>query len=167
MLTFLSPNIPARAARRTESKCSLSIFVKNLSKQPIPVGVGWGASFSFPSGRRQQVRLRIPARRTMEGTKARFNLLRGRALGNLPLNDSFIDLDRDSEDQAIAELIDPAARYAFRIKAISPEIGAFRVRAPQKADFAMIDPQFRGSVQLPPQETVKYTVELELFTPSR
>ena len=117
------------------------------------------------------------------GTAYDFDSLQGKPLARGYLDDCFTELDRDSEDQAVAELIDPSAHYGLRLKAITPEIKAFQVYAPVDESFVGIEPQYNlgdpfnpmwretrrdsGVLRLQPGETARYAVELELFSPSR
>jgi aldose 1-epimerase len=187
----------AITAALQKNSFTLSVFAKNSGTETVPVGIGWHPLFVFPSGDRAQGRIRVPAKFRLavnngddvfpngkllkvEKTPYDFNSLRGKRLGTLSLDDCFTGLDRNSENQAVAEVIDPEARYALRLKAISSEIKAFQVYAPLDTNVVAIEPQYNltdpfnpiwkensGIVWLPPGETTKYAVELELFTPSR
>jgi hypothetical protein len=154
----------------------LSIFIKNSGTDSIPIAVGWNPFFNIPSGERTHTRLHLPARKRIRmadihrtlGSAFDFTPLKGRILGKQNLDDCFTELDRDSQDQAVVELVDPKARYGLRIKAVSDEIKSFQIYAPPEESFAAIEPRFNpGVVRLPPGETAKYVVELELFTPKR
>jgi len=196
-------NIAITAALQ-KSSFTLTIFAKNAGTEPLPIAIGWHPFFKIPSGKREQVRLRIPANRRLimnnyddvfpTGKLVRthdslydFTALQGRALKSQYLDDCFTDLERDSQDQAIAELVDPAGDYGIRIKAVSTQIHAFQVYAPldqpKDQSFVAIEPQFNlgdpfgsewkksktdtGMAVLQPGETTQYVVELELFKPKR
>ena len=139
-------NIAITAALQ-KSSFTLSIFVKNAGDSPLPVGIGWHPFFAIPSQKREQVRLHIPALKRLvmnnyddvfptgklvktTGSLYDFTALQGRALKKQYLDDCFTDLQRDSQDQAITELVDPAGNYGVRVKAISSQIHAFQVYAP-------------------------------------
>jgi aldose 1-epimerase len=195
-------NIAITAALQ-KSSFTLTIFAKNAGTEPLPIAIGWHPFFKIPSGKREQVRLRIPAKRRLimnnyddvfpTGKLVRthdslydFTALQGRALKSQYLDDCFTDLERDSQDQAIAELVDPAGDYGIRIKAVSTQIHAFQIYAPLQSkdqSFVAIEPQFNlgdpfgsewkksktdtGMAVLQPGETTQYVVELELFKPKR
>ena len=160
------------------------------------MGIGWHPYFNFPSGRREQARLRIPARSRLpvndydevlptgeivpvEGTIYDFSKPGGRALGDLYLDDCFVDLER-SEEGVVAEIVDPEASYGLRIVGTSPAIQAIQVYAPPDRSFVALEPQLNwadpfgsvwgakadtGMVILQPGEEVVYGVRLELFSP--
>jgi aldose 1-epimerase len=192
-------NIAITAALQKTS-FTLTIFAKNAGTEPLPIGIGWHPFFKIPSEKRGQVRLRIPALKRLvmnnyddvfptgkvvktQNSLYDFTALQGRALKKQYLDDCFTDLERDSQDQAIAELVDPAGNYGLRIKAVSSQIRAFQVFAPLDQNFVAIEPQFNlgdpfgpewkksktdtGMAILQPGETTQYVVELELFKPKR
>lgn len=174
-----------------------TITVRNVGGEPLPMGIGWHPYFNFPSGRREQARLRIPARSRLpvndydevlptgeivpvEGTIYDFSTPGGRALGDLYLDDCFVDLER-SEEGVVAEIVDPEASYGLRIVGISPAIKAIQVYAPPDKAFVALEPQLNwadpfgsvwgpdadtGMVILQPGEEVVYGVRLELFSPA-
>jgi galactose mutarotase-like enzyme len=174
-----------------------SVTAKNVGSEPLPIGIGWHPCFVFPSGQREQARLRIPARQralvnnhddvfptgklvTLKGSPYDFSPPGGAPLGKLFLDDCFVDLERNPQGQAVAEVIDPAARYGLRIIALSPEVSAFQVYAPVDKSFVALEPQFNwadpyspiwgkgantGMVTLQPGRSVTYSVRLELFAP--
>ena len=76
------------------------------------------------------------------GTSYDFNHLRGRPLGRKGLDACFTRLDRDSEDRAVAELVDPSAHYGLRLHALTPEIRAFQVDAPSGQSVVGLEPQY-------------------------
>ena len=85
----------------------------------------------------------------------------------------------DEQGRLISEIIDPAAKYGVRIKAVSPEVSAVQVYAPLDKSFVVFEPQTNyadpynpawkdrktGMKVLKPGESVSYKVELELFVP--
>jgi aldose 1-epimerase len=174
---------------------TVTITAKNAGAEILPMGIGWHPYFILPSGRREQARLRLPARRRtlvndydevlptgeiveVAGTPYDFSpsgLPGGRPLGELALDDCFVDLDG-----SVAEVIDPLASYGLRITAASPAIRAFQVYAPPDQAFVAVEPQFNwadpfgarwgpdvdtGMVKLAPGESAVYAVRLELFVP--
>jgi galactose mutarotase-like enzyme len=180
-------------------KSDLFIFIvtaTNLGSEDLPMGIGWHPYFVFPSGQREQVKLHIPARERalvnnyddvfptgqlvpMAGTAYDFSVAGGAPLQRLFLDDCFVNLQKDRSGYAVAEVIDPAARYGLRVKALSPEISAFQVYAPVAKAFVALEPQFNwadpfsalwqgkntGMVILKPGQSVSYAVQLELFVP--
>lgn len=177
---------------------TVTITAKNVGDEVLPIGIGWHPYFVLPSGRREQARLRIPARRRtlvndydevlptgevvpVAGTPYDFSPPGGRPLGDLFLDDCFVDLER-SGSESIAEVIDPLASYGLRITAASPSIQAFQVYAPPDRAFMAVEPQFNwadpfgpqwgpdvdtGMAKLAPGESAVYSVRLELFNPLR
>jgi len=146
---------------------TVTITAKNTGGEILPIGIGWHPYFVLPSGRREQARLRIPARRRtlvndydevlptgeiepVAGTPYDFSPPGGRPLGALFLDDCFVDLER-SGSEAVAEVIDPAASYGLRIAAASPSIQAFQVYAPTDRAFLAVEPQFNWADPFGPQ----------------
>jgi aldose 1-epimerase len=175
----------------------LDVQVKNAGDEPLPTSVGWHPYFAFPSGDRQQGRLHIPAKRralvnnyedvfptgkteAVAGTPYDFRATKGASLGTRFLDDSFVDLDRQSDGSVIAEITDPKAMYGLRVTALSKEIRAMQAYSPSEKVFLALEPQFNyvdpygkewgktntGMVVLKPGESVTYRVRLELFTPN-
>ena len=174
-----------------------TIKVRNVGGEPLPMGIGWHPYFNLPSGRREQARLRIPARSRLpvndydevlptgeivpvEGTVYDFSMLGGQALGDLYLDDCFVEL----EEGVAAEIVDPEASYGLRIAGTSPAIKAIQVYAPPDQAFVALEPQLNradpfgaqwgpdagtergtGMAILAPGESAIYSVRLELFTP--
>ncbi len=172
------------------------VTVKNLGDEQMPVGVGWHPYFHFPSGDREQARLYIPAKQRalvnnyddvfptgklvpIAGTPYDFSVPGGAPLKRLFLDDCFVDLQRQDQQPAVTEIIDPAAHYGLRIKSLSPQITAFQAYAPVDKPFVAFEPQFNWAdpfstiwkgkntrmVILKPGESVSYSVQLELFVP--
>jgi aldose 1-epimerase len=168
-----------------------TVLAKNVGKQNVPVGIGWHPYFALPSGRRQQVILKIPARsralvnnyddvfptgEVEQVFHTKYDFSDGAALGEQYLDDCFLGV---APRPVAAEIIDPAAHYGLRIKSISPEISAFQVYAPLDKAFVVLEPQFNlgdpyspvwkgrdtGMKLLKPGQSVTYSVELELFVP--
>lgn len=181
---------------------TLSITATNAGSEPLPMGIGWHPYFAVPSGRREQAHLHIPARRRalvndydevlptgelepVTGTPYDFSMPGGRTLGNLFLDDCFVDLDLSGRSpggggEVVAEIIDPEGSYGLRVVAVSPPVQAIQVYAPPDRDFVALEPQLNwadpfgaqwgpdmdtGMVMLEPRESVTYSVRLELFVP--
>jgi galactose mutarotase-like enzyme len=176
---------------------TLTVTARNAGSEILPMGVGWHPYFALPSGRREQARLHIPARRRalvndydevlptgelepVAGTPYDFSMPGGRALGNLFLDDCFVDLDLSARSEVAAEIIDPEGSYGLRVVAVSPPVQAIQVYAPPDRDFVALEPQLNwadpfgpqwdpdvdtGMVMLEPRESVTYSVRLELFIP--
>lgn len=174
-----------------------TITARNVGDQPLPIGIGWHPYFALPSGHRAQARIHIPARQRVvvnnygevlptgavvpvAGTEYDFSAPAGKALGDLYLDDCFVDLIRTVDGDVVCEIIDPEASYGIRIVAMSPHVSAVQVYAPPDKSFVALEPQFNwadpfgsewapgvdtGMVVLPPSESVTYSVRLELFTP--
>ncbi|HSF39226.1 MAG TPA: aldose 1-epimerase [Thermoanaerobaculia bacterium] len=175
---------------------TLTVTATNAGAERLPLGIGWHPYFLLPSGQREQGRLHLPARRRtvvndydevlptgevlpVAGTPYDFSQAGGKPLGNLFLDDCFVDLET-RDGQAVAEVIDPAASYGLRILGTSPPIRALQVYGPPERKIAVVEPQFNwadpfgpqwgrdvdtGMVILEPGESVTYSARLELFTP--
>jgi aldose 1-epimerase len=175
---------------------TLQVTAKNVGDEVLPMGIGWHPYFNLPSGRREQARLYLPARsRTLvndydevlptgevvpvAGTPYVFSAPGGRAVGDLYLDDCFVDLET-AAGEVMAEVIDPAASYGLRVVASSPPVRAIQVYAPPDKAFIVVEPQFNradpfgpewgaeaetGMALLEPGESVVYSARLELFTP--
>jgi aldose 1-epimerase len=176
----------------------LQIEAKNVGTEPAPLGIGWHPYFNFPSGDRKQAQLMIPARQRalvnnyddvfptgkiekVHGTPYDFSS--ATALKETFLDDCFLDVTTQKGQALTAEIIDPAAKYGLKIRALSPEIKAFQVYAPIDKSFVALEPQFNigdpysgvwhkgghtqpnGMLTLQPGQSATYSVELELFTP--
>lgn len=137
---------------------SLTVVAENTGRDPMPIGIGWHPYFVLPSGRREQARLRLPARARAEvnnydevlptgallpvpGTPYDFARPDGEALGERYLDDCFTDLARTAGVMS-AEIRDPAAGLGLRIVSPSPAIRAIQVYAPPDKGFIVLEPQF-------------------------
>ncbi|MCC7499418.1 MAG: aldose 1-epimerase [Bryobacterales bacterium] len=179
-----------------DNSFGFTVTANNVGDEILPVGIGWHPYFVLPSGKRDQARLRIPAEQRaltdnydnvfptgqvvpVAGTEYDFAGLAGAPLGKLFLDDCFLTIEKDARGRAVAEIIDPAARYGLRITSLSPQITAYQVYAPVDKAFIALEPQFNradpfshiwnsnntGMAMLKPGATVTYAVELELFVP--
>jgi galactose mutarotase-like enzyme len=114
------------------------------------------------------------------GTPYDFSAPEGKALGDLYLDDCFVDLERSAAGLAMAEIVDEAAAFGLRIVAASPHIRAIQVYGPPEKGFLVLEPQFNwadpfgrewgpgvdtGMAILAPGESVVYSARLSLFTP--
>lgn len=172
----------------------LTVTARNMGDMAEPIGIGWSPRFAMLDGRRQQMRLRIPGQMRavrdsaagqpsgalvpVAGTPYDFATSGGAALGQMALDDSFIDLQQGLLDSGpSAELSDPANGFGLRLTALSPTIKTFRVVAPTDGDFVTIDPQFNyddplgrewgkdtGMVVLQPGQTTQWKVRLEIYS---
>jgi len=138
---------------------NMDVQVKNVGDEPLPASVGWHPYFIFPSGDRQQGRLRIPAKRravvnnyedvfpsgktvAVAGTPYDFTGAKGAPLWTQFLDDSFLDLDRQADGSVFTEITDPKTNYGLRIVALSKEIHAIQAYSPPEKGFLAIEPQF-------------------------
>jgi galactose mutarotase-like enzyme len=175
----------------------MTVTATNAGNEPLPMGIGWHPYFAFPSGDRKQARLRLPSDTralvdnydnvfpsgkivTTKGTPYDFSAAGGRALGELFLDDCFLNLKRDVAGAVAIEIVDPAAKYGLRIIGLSPEIKAIQVYAPPDKNFVAVEPQFNladpykkawgktdtGMVLLKPGQSVSWRIRMELFTPT-
>ena len=147
---------------------TLRVTARNVGDETLPMGIGWHPYFAVPSGRRQDVRLRIPARRRalvndydemlptgevvpLRGTAYDFSAPGGRPLDDLFLDDCFVDLEPSAEGEAVAEIIDAAASLGLRLAAASPPVRAFQVYAPPESAFVVVEPQLNWADPFGPQ----------------
>jgi aldose 1-epimerase len=170
---------------------ALTVTAKNVGGEPSPIGLGWHPYFAFPSGRRAQARLTLPAKSRalvnnydevlptgevvpVGGTA--YDLTGGAALGDLYLDDCFVDLLRSEDGEVVVEVADPAAGYAVKIASSSKNVIALQTYAPIDQPFIAVEPQFNladpygsewggrntGMVVLRPGETTTYDARIEL-----
>lgn len=181
----------------TSESFAVTVTARNVGGEPLPMGIGWHPYFTLPSGRREQARLHLPAReRTLvndydevlptgevvplAGTPYDFSMPGGRPLGDLYLDDCFVDLARSGDGSVVAEVVDPEGSYGLRVVATSPWIKAIQVYAPPQKKFVVLEPQFNwadpfgaqwgpdvdtGMAVLRPGESAVYSARLELFVP--
>lgn len=173
----------------------MTVTAKNTGPRLVPIGIGWHPYFVLPGDDRADVRLHIPSetraimnnyddtfttgqRIAVKGTAYDFSAPEGRPLGTQYLDDNYSNLLHNG-DQAISEIIDPAAKYGLRLISFSPKIKSIQVYAPPDKNFVAIEPQFNlpdpynknwgstdtGMVLLQPGQSVSWRVRLELFTP--
>lgn len=155
---FSQADVTVETVLRNEG-VELSVRVKNVGQQALPLGIGWHPYFVLPSGDRKQVRLHIPSgtravvnnyddsfvtgqRVAVRGTSYDFSSPGGRALGDLHVDDNYSALERRPDGSTISEIIDPAARYGLRLITESADIRTIQVYAPPTKNFVVIGPQF-------------------------
>lgn len=146
-------------AKVTGGTFAFTVTARNTGDIDLPFAVGWHPYFRLPSGRREQVRLHIPARQRalvtnydevfptgdvapVSGTAYDFSMPGGAPLRQGMMDDCFLDLIRTSTGEAVGEIIDPAAGYGIRVRAQSPSISAFQVYAPVDRAVVAFEPQF-------------------------
>jgi aldose 1-epimerase len=171
-------------------RLELRVSARNTGEGPLPMGIGWHPYFAFPSGDRRQARLRLPARRRLEvgnydevlptgrildlqGTDHDFS--QGRALGDLYLDDCFIDLARTTDGAIACRIEDPAAGHGLHVASRSPGVKAIQAYAPPDKAFVALEHQFNwpdpygaewppgtdtGMALLQPGETAEFQVEV-------
>ncbi len=180
----------------TKDGFTFTVTATNAGTEDLPAGFAWHPYFNLPSGDRTQARLHIPAKTRalvnnyddvfptgkvvpVAGTPYDFSAPGGAALNKLYMDDCFLDLQKDAQGHMVSEIIDPAAKYGVRIKAVSPEVPAVQIYAPPDKSFVVFEPQTNyadpynpawkdrktGMKVLKPGESVSYTVEVELFVP--
>jgi aldose 1-epimerase len=180
----------------TDVGLEITVTATNAGDQDLPMGIGWHPYFAFPNGDRKQAHLKLPSQSrasidnydnvfpsgkvvSTKGTPYDFSEPNGKVLGDLFLDDCFLNLKREPSGDAVIEITDPAAKYGLRIRALSPEIKATQVYAPVDKNFVAVEPQFNladpykkewgktdtGMVLLKPGKSVSWRVRLELFTP--
>jgi len=137
----------------------LEVTVQNTGQDLLPAGIGWHPYFALPSGKRDQARLRLPARgralvnnyddefptgriEPVFGTPYDFTGPDGAPLGSTYFDDCFLDLEKSNEGQTRIEISDPAAHYGIRLIVRSPRIQAIQVYSPPGSAFVVVEPQF-------------------------
>ncbi len=178
----------------------LYVTAKNVGKEDDPMAITYHPYFDFPSGNRKQARLHLPGDMRalvtnyddvfptgkvvpVKGTPYDFTAPGGAALGDLFMDDCFLDLKRGANGDALPiEVTDPAANYGLRITPLSPHIKAIQVYAPPDKNFVAVEPQYNladpynkkiwgnrdtGMLSLKPGESTTWHVKLELFTPGK
>jgi len=142
-----------------ESAIDVAVTVHNAGDEVLPMGIGWHPYFRIPSGRREQVRLHLPARQRalvnnyddvfptgelapVAGTPYDFTSPEGTPLGSHYFDDCFTDLAKDVEGHTRADLVDPACGYRMRLMAQSPHVQAVQMYAPPDQAFVVLEPQF-------------------------
>lgn len=171
----------------------------NTGKASELVGIGWHPYFLLPSGNRANARLHVPAEARVQvnnyddvfptgkllpvlNTSYDFTADQGAPLPpGVRMDDGFVQLQRDIDDEAVCDLMDVGADYGLRVTALTPLIRAFQVFSPASATFVAIEPQFNygdplgaewagedtGMITVEPDRDVTWKVRLELFQPSQ
>lgn len=183
---WLSKTDVAVEYRLNPAALELEVTAANAGAEPLPMGIGWHPWFNLPSADRSQAILKLPARaRTavndydevlptgevlpLEGV---YDFREGRALGDLYLDDCFVDLTGGA-----AKVMDPKSGFGLRIVAQAPPVKAFQVYAPPDRGLVVVEPQFNwadpyspvwrgrdtGMALLQPGEATTYAVRLELI----
>ncbi|MGC1784791.1 MAG: aldose 1-epimerase [Acidobacteriaceae bacterium] len=181
----------------TRDTVTASVTAMNTGDQPEPVGIGWHPYFRLPSDIRANARLHLPAAMRVEvnnyddvfptgkllavlGTAYDFNATQGAPLPDALMDDSFVDLKRDSNGFVESDISDLRVNYGMRVTAMSPEIRAIQVYSPVDKSFVALEPQFNyadpfgaewhgtdtGMVTLAPGASVTWKVQLQLFQPA-
>ncbi|HEV2853435.1 MAG TPA: aldose 1-epimerase [Thermoanaerobaculia bacterium] len=152
----------------TSESFAVTVTARNVGGEPLPMGIGWHPYFTLPSGRREQARLHLPARKRtlvndydevlptgevvpVAGTPYDFSMPGGRPLESLYLDDCFVDLARSGDGSVVAEVVDPEASYGLRVVATSRQIKAIQVYAPPQKKFVVLEPQFNWADPFGPQ----------------
>lgn len=177
----------------TARALELQISVSNLGEEILPLGIGWHPYFTLPSGERRQARLRLPAGSRLEVSdydavlptgvilpaEGLYDFRHGAALGDLYLDDCFVELERDARGDLVIEIEDPAAGYGIRLATNAPAVKAVQVYAPPQAAFIVVEPQFNwadpfsplwpknadtGMARIAPGEARSYRVTTTPFT---
>jgi galactose mutarotase-like enzyme len=172
-----------------------SIAAHNVGGDAEPMAIAWHPYFNFPSGDREQARVRIPASTVAEvdnydnvfptgrilpvkGTRFDLNAPGGKLLGTEFFDDNWSHLDWKGGAVTV-QIVDPAAHYGIYIEGLSPEIKTIQMYAPPAKNFVAIEHQYNfadpfgkewggmdnGMVTLKPGESTNWHVRLRLFVP--
>lgn len=137
----------------------LSVVAKNVGGETLPIGIGWHPYFVIPSNKREQARLRLPARKrvvvnnyddvlptgelvSVTGTAYDFSAPGGKAVSDMFLDDCFVGLEKTKEGHTVAEIVDAAGCYGLRVTAISREVSAIQVYSLPGEPYIVLEPQF-------------------------
>jgi galactose mutarotase-like enzyme len=140
-------------------RVTLEVTAHNTGQEVLPIGIGWHPYFALPIQKREEARLRLPARQRVlvnnyddafptgqlalaAGTDYDFFSSKGNQLGSRHFDDCFVDLERNLEGLLIIEVIDPSVGYGLRIASLSQEVKAVQVYAPVDKAFVAVEPQF-------------------------
>ena len=173
----------------------MKLTVRNTGEEAEPVGVGWQPRFAILSNSRRAMTLRLPSVTRVEvsgqrageptgklldvtGTRYDFSGRGGARLGDLALEDTFVNLRQAPLDNGpVAELRDPINNYGLRMTMLSPTIKALHVSAPSDARYIAISPQFNyddpfgrewgnqdtGMAMVRPGQSVQWRIRVEIF----
>ncbi|HET9159883.1 MAG TPA: aldose 1-epimerase [Caulobacteraceae bacterium] len=176
--------------RLAPTRLSIEITAVNVGRERMPIGIGWHPYFHLPSGDRRQAVLHMPAERRLEvdnydavlptgeiapvvGTPYDFAVGEGRVLGDLYLDDCFVDLHGPGP---VATIRDAAGGMTLTLEAGGP-VSAVQVYAPADKAFVTVEPQFNwadpfgavwpegtdtGMVWLEPGDSTQYVVNLTI-----
>ncbi len=155
---WLSRSVIAIEAGMSQQALSLTVQALNTGAQTLPTGIGWHPYFAFPSRRRGQARVRIPARARLEVdnydeviptghilpvTGTPYDLREGGPpLGDRYFDDCFVDLERGPAGELVCEIEDPAAGHGLRISTSTPEVKGLQLYAPPDKPYVALEPQF-------------------------
>jgi aldose 1-epimerase len=172
-----------------------SIVAYNVGSDAEPMAIGWHPYFNFPSGNREQAKVRIPASTVAEvdgydnvfptgkilpvaGTRFDLRAAGGKLLGTESFDDNWSQLDWKGGATTV-QVVDLAAHYGINIEGLSPEIKTIQMFAPPAKNFVAIEHQYNfadpfgkqwvgmdnGMVTLKPGENTNWHVRLRLFVP--
>jgi aldose 1-epimerase len=175
----------------------LTVTARNIGTVAEPFGIGWHPYFAVSAGPRQEATLVIPSTTRLarpdthtglssgalvpyDDSQTEFFRASGTKLGNVSLDDSYIDLHAGMlADGPIAELRDPAAGYGVRVTPLSNNVKTLRVIAPTDKSWVSIGPNMNvpdplgkewdklgsnGMVTLQPGDSLQWKVRLEIFS---
>ena len=194
---WISHTVITTTVQLNSRALDISIAARNTGDEAEPIGIGWHPRFAILSGDRPHAILKLPNALHAEvaghrggmptgrllpvqGTPYDFTGQSGARLGELNLDDSFVQLKQALLDNGpFVELRDPKSNYGLRMTILSTAIKAIHVEAPADASFVSIDPQFNyddpfghewakdvdtGMVVLEPGQTVQWKIRLEIFS---
>ncbi|MBS1823105.1 MAG: hypothetical protein JST61_14220 [Acidobacteria bacterium] len=171
----------------------MKLTARNTGDESEPVGMGWLPRFAILNHARRAILLRLPSvtriehQRTGEptgrlvdvsGTKYDFSGRVGSRLGDLSLEDTFVNLRQAPLDNGpVAEFRDTISNYGLRMTLLSPTIKAVQVSAPANDSYVAISPQFNyddpfgpewggqdtGMAIVRPGQTVQWRIRVEIF----
>jgi aldose 1-epimerase len=162
----------------------LSVRARNTGDSLLPAGIGWHPYFSLPSGKREQARLHLPARKRaivnnyddvfptgqiepVAGTPYDFTAADGAPLGERYFDDSFVDLEKTADRYTQVEIFDPEAHYGVRLIALSPEVRALQVYSPPGQPFVVVEPQFNLADPFSPVWSKDVNTGMVILTPGQ
>jgi aldose 1-epimerase len=112
----------------------------------------------------------------VKGTKYDFSSADGAPLGDIMLDDSFVDVKPEDGGRSVAVIIDPAANYRMTMSSFSSDVHAYQVYSLPTKSFVAVEPQFNlndpfskiwgdrdtGMKKLAPGESASLRVKIEI-----
>jgi aldose 1-epimerase len=172
----------------------IRVSATNAGSEEEPMGMGWHPFLRILSGDRSQARVHLPASlygvvdtidgrptgelREVENTPNDYRSPAGAVMPNASTSVNFSRIER-TDGSVDAWLSDPKAKYAIRVRGLSPQIRTLHLWSAKDDEFCAIEEQYNymdafgsewrdmdtGLVTLKPGESTEWHVRVELFDP--